>query len=115
MESDQRLPVFLPRLHAALLHLGFSKSQANSVCHDIRAGNPPKPILNASQYHRAWAICDAMEDILTTLDDGSEAATWCSLIAHRIFDYQDAFKAKHGYMPLDPGPIEQVSGPVGRA
>jgi hypothetical protein len=56
-----------------------------------------------------------MEDILTTLDDGSEGAAWCSQIAHRIFDYQDAFKAKHGYMPLDPGPIEQASGPVGTA
>jgi hypothetical protein len=115
MEPHQRLPVFLPKLRAALVHIGFSKEEADSVCNDIRAGRPPKPISTASHYHRAWVICDAMEDILTTLDDGSEGAAWCSQIAHRIFDYQDAFKAKHGYMPLDPGPIEQASGPVGTA
>jgi hypothetical protein len=77
MEPHQRLTVFLPKLRAALVHIGFSKEEADSVCNDIRAGRPPKPISTASHYHRAWVICDAMEDILTTLDDGSEAAAWC--------------------------------------
>jgi hypothetical protein len=59
MEPHQRLPVFLPKLRAALVHIGFSKEEADSVCNDIRAGRPPKPISTASHYHRAWVICSA--------------------------------------------------------
>jgi hypothetical protein len=115
MEAHQRLPVFLPKLYAALLHVGFPEKEADIVCDAISKGHPPGRIASASSYHRAWIVCDAMEDILTTVDDGSEAATWCMQLADRIFEYQDAFKAKHGYMPLDPSPIGQNTGPAGTA
>ena len=48
-------------------------------------------------YQIAWTACDTASDILTTLDDGSEAAAWCNALTHRIFDFEDAYKARHGH------------------
>ena len=42
-------------------------------------------------------------DVLTSDDDGSEAATWLHAISHAIFDYEDAFKKQYGCRPLHPG------------
>jgi hypothetical protein len=115
MESHQRLHVFLPKLRLALLRCGMSDEMVASVCGDILEANPPRTIPTAHAYQRAWVICDAMEGLLTTLDDGSEAAAWCTALAHRIFDFEDAFRAKHGHPPLNSGPPECTDGPHGRA
>lgn len=115
MEPHQTLRAFLPKLRSALVRIGMSDEAAASVCNDIQKGNPPRAIDSASGYQRAWVICDEMQEILTTLDDGSEAAAWCTALAHRIFDYEDAYKAKHRHMPLNPGPPERTDGPIGTA
>ena len=54
------------------------------------------------------------EDLLTALDDGSEAALWSSSLAHRCFDFDDAYLAEHGHMPLSPAP-QDMEGPSGSA
>ena len=43
-----------------------------------------------------------MQEMLTTLDDGSEVAGWWTSLAQRIFDYEDAFKATFGRKPMNP-------------
>jgi hypothetical protein len=115
MESHQRLHVFLPKLRIKLMRCGMSNARAGEVCNDILELNLPGPISTASAYQRAWVICDAMEEILTNLDDGSEAAAWCLALAHRIFEFEDSFRAKHGYMPLNPAPRDLTDGPTGNA
>ena len=115
LEPHQRLHAFLPKLRLALMRNGMSNEAAASVCNDIEEGNPPGVISTPDAYQRSWVICKAIEEILTTLDDGSGAAAWCSAIAHRILDFEDAYEAKHGHRPLNPGPPEWTDGPTGSA
>ena len=115
MESHQRLHVFLPKLRIKLMRSGMSNARAAAVCNDILELNLPRPISTAHAYQQAWVICDAMEGILTNLDDGSEAAAWCMALAQRIFEFEDAFRTRHGYMPLNPAPQDLTDGPTGNA
>jgi hypothetical protein len=102
-------------LLAELRRSGLSKRAATTVCNDIADGEPPRRISTPEAYRKAWIICKAMEEVLTTLDDGSEAAVWCTALAYRIFDFEDAYKAKHGCKPLNPGGPEWTDGPTGSA
>ena len=43
-----------------------------------------------------------MEDILTTLDDGSEAAAFCALLGQVVIDYEDSHRAEFGHWPRTP-------------
>jgi hypothetical protein len=115
MESHQRLHVFLARLRHALIGAGMSNEMAAAVCDDIRNGTPPRSISTANAYQGCWVIYDAMQEILTTLNGGSKATAWFKAIAHRIFDYEDCFRAKHGYAPLNARSAEYTEEPCGRA
>ena len=37
---------------------------------------------------------------LTALDDGSEASLWCTALADSCVQFEDAYLAEHGHMPL---------------
>ena len=116
MEPNPPLDVLLPKLRAKLLENGLTPEHAATTCKAIQNGKKPRELKTAEEYQVAWTICDSMEDVLTTLDDVSEAAEWCTAIAHRIFSYEDAFKARHGYMPLHPGRQHgEWDGPAGTA
>ena len=115
MEPHQRLHVFLPKLRLALVRRGLPNETAAAICDNILNGVAPSAIETQEGYREAWLICDAMEEILTTLDDGSEAAEWCTSLAHRIFGYEDQHKLKLGYLPLNAAPPERTDGPVGNA
>ena len=49
----------------------------------------------------AWLICDTVENILTTLDDGSEAAAFCIALGQAVINYEDAYHAEFGHRPLN--------------
>ena len=115
MEPDQRLEIFLPRLLTALERKGLSEAAVVFAWKSVLAGAKQPPIKTVEHYQIAWTACDTASDILTTLDDGSEAAAWCSALTHRIFDFEDAYKAKHGHRPLSPGGPEETDGPTGSA
>ena len=115
MEPDQRLEIFLPRLLKALERKGLSEAAVVFAWKSVLAGAQQPPIKTVEHYQIAWSACDTASDILTTLDDGSEAAAWCSALTHRIFDFEDAYKVKHGHRPLSPGGPEETDGPTGSA
>lgn len=115
MEPGQRLSVFLPKLHTVLVRKGVAEEEAAFICFSIGAGAHPRAITTLTEYQDAWVIVDAMEEILTTLDDGSEAAAWCTALAHRVRDFEVTHEAEHGYPPLNPGPPEMTDGPTGNA
>jgi len=94
---------------------GISKEAAEFTCNAVRAGARQTAITTIEEYQEAWTICHAAEGILTTLDDGSEAAAWCASLAHAIIDFEDAYEAQHGRRPLNPGPPEWTEGPQGSA
>ena len=113
MEAHQKLEVFLPKLRIKLIRSGMSEETASHICEAVRAGDKQPPITTVHQYHQAWAVCHIAEEILTTVDDGSEAAAWCTALAHSIFDFEDAHMKQHGYRPLNPGTAEYTDGPSG--
>ena len=75
MEPHQRLEVFVPKLLAALERKGLSEAAVVFAWKSVMAGPNQPPIKTVEHYQVAWAACDAASEILTTLDDGSEAAT----------------------------------------
>ena len=113
--EPQRLEVFLPRLLAALERKGLSEAAVVLTWKSVMAGAKQPPIKTVEHYQVAWTACDTASEILTTLDDGSEAAAWCSALAHQIFDFEDAYKAQHGHPPLSPSGPEETDGPMGSA
>ncbi len=115
MEPHQRLEVFLPKLLTSLERKGLSEAAVVMAWKSVMAGPKQPPIKTVEHYQIAWAACDAASEILTTLDDGSEAAAWCSALTHRIFAFEDAYKAQHGHLPLSPGGPEATDGPTGTA
>ena len=115
MEPHQRLEVFLPKLLAALERKGLSEAAVVFAWKSVMAGSKQPPIKTVEHYQVAWTACDAASQILTTLDDGSEAAAWCSALTHRIFAFEDAYKAQHGHLPLSPGGPQEADGPMGNA
>jgi hypothetical protein len=114
MQPDQRLEVFLPKLRAQLLRNGMSAEAADFVCKGITVGAQQPAITTLEQYQDAWTICYAAEQILTTLEDGSEAAAWCSALAISIIDYEVGYIKRHGHAPLHAGPPE-TEGQTGNA
>lgn len=115
MKKDpQTLAVFLPALRDALLKQGLSAEAADFICETVKCGGSPPKIRTLAQYQDAWIVCRVAEDLLTALDDGSEAALWSSALAHRCFDFEDAYLAEHGHMPLSPAP-QDMEGPSGSA
>ena len=76
MHSHQRLHVFLPRLHAELVRNGMSRDTAKFTCKAMRAGAGPPIIKTLEDYRQGWILYHSMEDILTTMDEGSDAAAW---------------------------------------
>ena len=74
VEPDQRLEIFLPRLLKALERKGLSEAAVVFAWKSVLAGAKQPPIKTVEHYQIAWTACDTTSDILTTLDDGSEAA-----------------------------------------
>ena len=77
----------------------------------MKCGGIAPKIRTLAQYQDAWIVCRVAEDLLTALDDGSEAALWSSALAHRCFDFEDAYLAEHGHMPLSPAPQDMEGRP----
>src|SRR5262245_28065152 len=115
MSANPRLEVILPKLFEALVREGFTSDQATLVCTSVRNKRLPPPIKDQDGYLAAWMVCHASEEILTTLDDGSDVAVWCSALATRVMEYEDAYLARQGHRPLNPGGPEWTVGPTGRA
>ena len=53
--------------------------------------------------------------LLTTLDDGSEAAAFCTLLGQAVIDYEDACHAEFGHWPLNAATAEMTYGQTGSA
>ena len=96
MGSHQRLYVFLPRLRLALGRHGIPLEEARVICDGILAGAPPQPVRTLKDYWRGRAISAAMQNLLTTIDHKSRAATWNTRLCQRLFDFEDAYAEDNG-------------------
>ena len=76
MEPHQELSVFLPEFKTGLIKNGMSEAEADFICLSVAKRARPRKITSILEYQDAWLVCHTMEDILTTLDDGSEAAAF---------------------------------------
>jgi hypothetical protein len=115
MESHQELAVFLPEFKAGLIKNGMSEKEADFVCLSVVKRASPRKITCAREYQDAWLICNTLENILTTLDDGSEAAAFCMALAQVVIDYEDSYRAEFGYWPLNAATLEETYGQTGSA
>jgi hypothetical protein len=115
VEAHQKLSVFLPKLREGLRRKGIAAITIASYEFDITTRARPQPLKDQTDYQDAWIACHVAMDILTDDQDGSEAADWHNALCHRVFDYEDAFEARHGCRPLNPGGPEWTEGPTGRA
>ena len=115
MEPHQRLEVFLPKLLATLERNGNSDDIVVMTWKSVMAGAKQPQIKTVEHYRAAWIACTAAADILTTLDDGSEAAVWFSELTHRITEFERAFTAQYGHRPLSPAGPEEIDEPSGPA
>jgi hypothetical protein len=115
MSANPRLEVLLPKLFEALLREGFTLDQAALICTSVRKKRLPPRIKSQDDYVSAWTVCHATEEVLITLDDGSAVAVWCSALASRVIEYEDAYLASQGHRPLNPGGPEWTVGPTGSA
>jgi hypothetical protein len=86
----------LPQLRTALVLNGMSADAAAFTCNAVQVGAQQQAITSLEEYREARTVCATMEEILTTLDDGSEVAAYCIALAHAIIDYEDAYVKKHG-------------------
>ena len=115
MEPHQELSVFLPELKAGLIKNGMSEAEADFICLSVAKRSSPSKITTAREYQDAWVICDTIENILTTFDDGSEAAAFCTALAQVVIDYEDSYRAHFGYWPLNAATPEETFGQTGSA
>ena len=115
METHQNLDIFLPTLREALQREGIAEDTIAAYELDVRTRAKPKPLKTSREYQDAWIACHVTMDILTNDRDGSEAADWHNALCHAVFDYEDAYEARHGCRPLNPGGPEWTDGPTGRA
>jgi hypothetical protein len=115
MEPHQRLKLFVPKLREGLRREGIAERRIAAYEFHLKMGIRPGPLRNQKDYEDAWTACHVAMNILTNDEDGSEAAHWLRALTHRVFDYEDAFKASHGCQPLNPGGPEWVDGPTGTA
>jgi len=109
---DPSVARFLPKFRAELDKAGISDPRG--VCEALAAGAKQPPLASLEEYQRAWSILYAAEAVRTDDYDGSPVEEWVTALAHRVFDFEDAFKAKHGYMPLNPA-LEDWYEVAGRA
>jgi hypothetical protein len=115
LQPHQRLDVFLPKLREGLRRGGFDRGSIKAYERDIRTRANPKPLKTLKEYQDAWSACHVAMDILTDDDDGSEGADWLRALTNAVFDYEDAYQARHGYWPLHPGGPGWTTGPIGNA
>ena len=115
MEPHQELNVFLPELKAGLIKNGMSEAEADFVCLSVAKRARPRKITSVREYQDAWLICDTVENILTTLDDGSEAAAFCIALGQAVINYEDAYHAEFGHWPLNAATPEMTFGQTGSA
>ena len=115
MEPHQELSVFLPEFKTGLIKTGMSEAEADFICLSVAKRARPRKITSIREYQDAWLVCHTMEDILTTLDDGSEAAAFCALLGQVVIDYEDAYHAEFGHWPLNAATPEMTYGQTGSA
>jgi hypothetical protein len=115
MEPHQELSVFLPEFKTGLIKNGMSEAEADFICLSVAKRARPRKITSILEYQDAWLVCHTMEDILTTLDDGSEAAAFCALLGQVVIDYEDAYHAEFGHWPLNAATPEMTYGQTGSA
>jgi hypothetical protein len=115
LQPHQRLDVFLPKLREGLRREGFNGETIKAYELDIRTRAKPKPLETLKEYQDAWSACHVAMGILTDDDDGSEGADWLRVLTNAVFDYEDAYQARHGYWPLHPGGPGWTTGPIGNA
>jgi hypothetical protein len=109
MKPHQQLEVFLPKLRK-----GIAEVIIASYEFDIRTRAQPRPLRHPENIKTPGLLHVTME-LLTNDQDGSEAADWHNALTHAIFDYGDAYVARHGCRPLNPGGPDWTEGPTGRA
>lgn len=114
MEPHQELSVFLPEFKAGLIKRNGER-EADFVCLSVAMRAQPRKLTTMRDYQDAWLVCDTMENILTTLDDGSEAAAFCKALGQVVMDYEDAYCAEFGYWPLNAATPEETFGQTGSA
>ena len=115
MEPHQELSVFLPEFKTGLIKNGMSEAEADFVCLSVAKRARPRKITSVREYQDAWLICDTMENILTTLEDGSEAAAFCIALGQAVINYEDSYRAEFGYWPLNAACPEMTYGQTGSA
>ena len=96
MESHHQLHVFLPRLRLALGQHGIPLEQSRVICEAIQAGIPPQPVTSLKAYWHGRSVNAAMEDVLTTIADGSQVAKWNTALCHYLFDFEGTYEQEHG-------------------
>ena len=79
----------LPKLLAALERNGNSDDIVVMTWKSVMAGAKQPQIKTVEHYRAAWIACTTAADILTTLEDGSEAATWFGGLSQRIFEFDN--------------------------
>ena len=114
-EKHQTLEVFLPRLLAALERGGNSDAVIILAWKSVIAGANQSEIELVEHYRAAWIACTAAADILSILDDGSDAAVWFAGLTQRIMEFERAFTLQHGHRPLSPAGPEEIDEPSGHA
>jgi hypothetical protein len=114
-EKHKTLQVFLPKLLAALERDGNSDAVTIMAWKSVMAGAEQPPIESVEHYRAAWIACTAAADILSILDDGSEAAVWLAGLTQRIMEFERAFTLQYGHRPLSPAGPEEIDEPSGNA
>ena len=115
MEPHQELGEFLPEFKAGLIKNGMTEAEADFICLSVAKRARPRKIVSVREYQDAWVICDTMENILTTLDDGSEAAAFCMALGQAVIGYEKSYRAEFGYRPLNAASPEMTYGQTGSA
>ena len=115
MVQNPPLEIFLRELHAKLIENGIAPKRAVRICNTIRSGKKQPTLLSVEDYQEAWIVSDTSSEILTTLEDGSKLAAWSIALAQAVFDFEDAFKAEHGHLPLNAAGPDWIDGPQGNA
>ena len=114
-EKHKTLQVFLPKLLAALERDGNSEAVIIMAWNSVMVGAEQPPIESVEHYRAAWIACTAAADILSILDDGSEAAVWLAGLTQRIMEFERAFTLQYGHRPLSPAGPEEIDEPSGNA
>jgi hypothetical protein len=74
----------LPSLQMVFRRDGLSEEAATFFLTAIRTGASQRPLETAEHYREPWVAAQAAMDVLTSDDDGSDAATWLHAISHCV-------------------------------